>query len=461
MPREYDLRFDRHMSDSEALMWNMEKDPALSSWFAAVSILDRPLDFDKFRPKIAQAVADIPRLRQRVMPGVGRLSPPEWVLDPDFDLDYHIRRISLPSPGTFRELYELVAKMILDPFERTRPLWQFVSIEGLEGGRAAMFQKLHHTITDGEGGARLSLKFIDMTRDEPAVEMPVFDREEHARDFANAATWTLGHNVRRLFGIGSRAVEAIATNPAGTARNLGRIARDVTKVVTELGGSDTGGVGSPMWKTRGLSRWFDTISLPFDETKAASKRLGGTINDLFVSGVVAGVSAYHEAHGEAPTGFRGVVPVSHRTEESGGGNQIGGSMHDFPASADPLQAFGGVQDVMTRVKRGDSSDLMGSMAMIVNLLPTSFLLSTARSQTSRSDFCASNVRGAPFATYIAGAQVEHNFAMGPLVGAAFNITAFSYNGFFDMGLHVDTTAIADPENLRQCITDAFEVLLAS
>src|SRR5215216_3903809 len=107
MPREYDLRFDRHMSDSEALMWNMEKDPALSSWFAAVTILEGDIDFEKFRPKLAQGVADIPRLRQRVMPGVGRLSPPEWVLDPDFDLDYHIRRISLPSPGGVRELYDL------------------------------------------------------------------------------------------------------------------------------------------------------------------------------------------------------------------------------------------------------------------------------------------------------------------------------------------------------------------
>jgi diacylglycerol O-acyltransferase len=291
--------------------------------------------------------------------------------------------------------------------------------------------------------------------------MPVFDREAHARDFASAATWTLGHNVRRVFGIGERAVNAIVTNPTRTARNLTRITRDVVKVVSELGGSDTSGNGSPIWKQRGLSRWYDTITLPFDETKAASKRLGGTINDVFVSGVVAGVSAYHEEKGESPDGFRGVVPVSHRTEESGGGNQIGGSMHDFPASPDPHKAFSGVQEVMASVKRGDASDLMGSMALIVNLLPTTFLLSTARSQTSRSDFCASNVRGAPFTTYIAGARVLHNFAMGPLVGAAFNITAFSYDGHFDMGLHVDTTAISDPENLHRCISDAYEVLLAT
>lgn len=454
------MRFDRHMSDSEALMWNMEKDPAFNSWFASVAILDQPIDMDRLRPKVAQAAMDIERLRQRVMPGVGRLSPPEWVLDPDFDLDYHLRRITLPAPGTMRELYDYVALALIDPFERTRPLWQFTVIDGLEGGRSAMFQKIHHTITDGEGGARLSLKFIEMSRDEPAAEMPVFDREEHERDFATAARWTLGHNARRIAGLGQRAISAIVTNPSGTARNLNRVTRDVVKVLSETGsGTTTGNIGSPLWKRRGLKRWYDTISLPFDDVKSASKRLGGTINDVFVAGVVSGIAAYHEDKGEDAPGYRGVVPVSKRTDSSSGGNQIGGGVHDFPASTDPFKTFAAVQEVMGAVKRGEASDLMGSLALIVNMLPTSVVLDMARGQTSRTDFCASNVRGAPFATYVAGAMAEHNFAMGPLVGAAFNITAFSYNGFFDMGLHVDATAIEDPDNLHRCISEAFEVLL--
>jgi WS/DGAT/MGAT family acyltransferase len=440
-------------------MWNMEKDPAFNSWFASVTILDKPVDIDRLRPKMAQAASEIPRLRQSVMPGVCGLTPPEWVLDPDFDLEYHLRRISLPAPGSPRDLYDYVAKALIDPFERTRPLWQFTVIEGLEGGGAALFQKMHHTITDGEGGARLSLKFIEMSRDEPAAEMPAFDREEHARDFATAATWTLGHNARRIVGIGARAANAIVTNPAGTARNLVRLAQDIAKVLGETGGGGTGGVGSTVWTSRGLKRWYDTISLPFDDVKATSKRLGGTINDVFLAGVVSGIASYHEEKGEAPSGFRGVVPVSTRSDNSAGGNQFGGAMHDFPASTDPFKTFAGVQEVMGRVKRGEGSDLMGSLALIVNMLPTSIVLDMAKSQTSRTDFCASNVRGAPFATYVSGAMAEHNFAMGPLVGAAFNITAFSYNGFFDMGLHVDATAIEDPENLHRCIRDSFAVLL--
>ena len=98
----------------------------------------------------------VPRLRQRVVPAFGRLAPPAWHDDPDFDIDYHVRRIALPGPGTERELLDLAATLAADPFDRTRPLWEFHVVEGLEGGRAAMVQKMHHTITDGEGGVRMS-----------------------------------------------------------------------------------------------------------------------------------------------------------------------------------------------------------------------------------------------------------------------------------------------------------------
>src|SRR5688572_28585442 len=96
---------DRRMSDVEALMWNLEKDPALASSFANVTILDRPPDVDRLKEKLAHAIKVVPRLRQRVVPAFGRLAPPEWQDDPGFDLDYHIRHIALPEPGTERTLF--------------------------------------------------------------------------------------------------------------------------------------------------------------------------------------------------------------------------------------------------------------------------------------------------------------------------------------------------------------------
>ena len=87
------------MSDAEALMWNVEKDPWLNPSGASVSVVDRPIDFERFRSRIAYGAAMVPRLRDRVVPGLGRLSPPEWAPDPEFDLDYHVRHIALPSPA--------------------------------------------------------------------------------------------------------------------------------------------------------------------------------------------------------------------------------------------------------------------------------------------------------------------------------------------------------------------------
>ena len=144
----------------------------------------------------------VPRLHQRVVPALGRLAPPEWRDDPDFDLDYHLRWMALPSPGTMRQLLDLTAAIVHDPFDRTRPLWEFVIVEGLEGGRAAMVQKLHHAITDGIGGIRMSEQFIDLERDatEPiAPDRPV--PPPLTGSLATTTADTLTHNLRRGIGI--------------------------------------------------------------------------------------------------------------------------------------------------------------------------------------------------------------------------------------------------------------------
>ena len=92
------------MSDAEGLMWRLEKDPYLSSTFGTVTILDRPPDFDRLRARMERAIPRVPRLRWRVQPSPVNLGAPMWVDDPDFDIDYHVRHIALPKPGTLRQL---------------------------------------------------------------------------------------------------------------------------------------------------------------------------------------------------------------------------------------------------------------------------------------------------------------------------------------------------------------------
>ena len=460
MARERVMQFERHMSDNEALMWNLEKDPALSSWFASITILDTTPSVDKLRSRLAVAVADIARLRQRVVPSVGRLSPPMWADDPEFDLDYHIRRMALPAPGGMAELHDLATKLLLDPFERTRPLWQFIVIEGLEGGKAALFQKMHHTITDGEGGIRLAEKFTDLERDathaDPVIEVgdaPV------GEDFGEAAREVLGHNVRRFGGVAQRVAKSVVTNPVGTATGVSAVLGELSKAVAPSK-DPSEAVGSPLWKTRSLKRWYGTIEIPFDDAKAAAKGLGGTINDFFVAGALAGSVAYHEARDAAPNKLRVAMPVSTRTKGTAGGNAFSVTTNELAAPTGAEAAFQVVGEGLAAAKSGGSVDILGSLSMVINLLPTSVVTKFAKDAASMVDFTVSNVRGAPFEVYIAGAKVEALFPMGPIAATAFNLTTMSYAGSLDMGLVVDAGAIEDPAELRDRIEAAYHELIA-
>lgn len=453
------MQFERHMSDNEALMWNLEKDPALSSWFASITVLDTTPSIELLRSRLAVAVAEIPRLRQRVVPSVGRLSPPVWADDPNFDLDYHIRRLALPKPGSDEDLHELAVNLLIDPFERTRPLWQFVVIEGLAGGRAALFQKMHHTITDGEGGIRLAEKFTDLERDvshpDPVIAV---DEGPVGENFGESAREALTHNARRMSGVAQRVVRSVITNPTGTVSGVGAVVGELHKAL--FPSSDPSeAVGSPLWSQRSLRRWYGTIQMPFDAVKSSAKGLGGTINDFFVAGALAGTVAYHETRDAAPNRLRVAMPVSTRTAGTAGGNAFSITTNDLPAPTGVEAAFSVVREGLAGAKSGTSVDLVGSLSMVINLLPTSVIAKFAKDTAATVDFTVSNVRGAPFDVFVAGAKVESLFPMGPIANTAFNLSMMSYSGSLDMGLVVDAGAVESPVELRDHIDAAYRSLI--
>src|SRR5438874_6610863 len=127
------LRMERRMSDTEAVMWLVERDPIMRSAFSLVTLLDQAPDLERFKRRMAKAVVAIPRLRQRVVAAPAGLGPPSWADDPDFDLDFHIRHVALPPPATNRHLLDLAALLQEDAFDPARPLWQFTIVDGLNG----------------------------------------------------------------------------------------------------------------------------------------------------------------------------------------------------------------------------------------------------------------------------------------------------------------------------------------
>ncbi len=471
-----EVRHLEYMTDFEALMWTLEKSPALSNIFANVTLLDRAPDRRRLMAKMAIAVRKVPKLHQRPVEPAVRLSNPAWTNDADFDLGHHMRWASLGGEATERDLYDYTATLVSQPFDPERPLWDFTIIEGLAGGGAAMLQRMHHTITDGEGGIRLSVAFLDLERspDPPASGDPTeghgdgatedaadpsdtarggADSEgSGARDFVASMTESLRQR-------GGQVVDAIGAAGSmlahpGDAAEMARSAGRQTQVLSRC---------SPLWTERSLDRWFGTTSLDLADVKDAAHRLGGTVNDFFVTGATAAAGAYHRRYAVPIEELRLSMPVSIRSEERrdpmAGGNAFAPSQVLVPTGdIAPRARFDEVHDRLnsTRVERALGA--LGGAAAVINLLPTAALLATGERATAGIDFVCSNVRAAPFDLYIGGARLEANYPVGPLAGTAFNLTTMSYCGTLWLGLHVDTGAVEHPEILLEEIDDAYQRL---
>lgn len=455
------VRDERRMTDVEAFMWNVEKDPHLDPTFGSVTLLDRPPDLPRLRRRLARMVERIPRLRQRVVPSLGRLAPPEWRDDPDFDLDYHLRHLALPPPGSQRQLLDLATRLVQDPLDRTRPLWEFVVIEGLADGRAAMLQKMHHTVTDGEGGVRMSEQFIDLVRDAPDVPEPVEPGPPAAltRSYLEVAGDALGYTWRRTIGSAQRAAGEVITHPGRVVGLPGDTLELLRSAMRQLTVTDR--AHSPLWTTRSLRRRLEVLEVPFDDARRAGKALGGSLNDVLVTAVAGGAGAYHRRLGAPVDVLRMAMPVSTRTDRSAGGNAFVPTRVLVPAGIeDPVERFRATSALLERTKHERIIGAAGQLAALVNLLPTSVATRIMREQARTIDFATSNVRAAPVELFIAGARIEANYPIGPLSNTAFNLTMMSYRGNLDMGLHVDVGAVPEPGLLRDCILAAFEELLA-
>jgi diacylglycerol O-acyltransferase / wax synthase len=409
---------------------------------------------------MASAVRSMRRLRQRVLPSAAYLSPPTWVDDPDFDIDLHVRRIACPKPGTLRQVLDMASLVVADPFDRTRPLWQFVVVEGLRGGKAALIQKMHHTITDGERGVELSLQYLDFERDAP--ERPRFDPETAER--AETPQVTPADTIRELvagtmripIGI-ARQVRELLADPAAIPDASAAAAKTMRGILSQL--SDTEGARSPLWTKRSLQRRVEPARAPFRATKDAAKRLGGTLNTAFLTAAADAASAYHIEHGQPVESLRASMAISTRTDDSGA-NAFTLARLLVPTGEMPIaERFLAIEEATKAARQSTKDAGLDTLAAFTTALPTSLITRLARQQANTVDFATSNVKGSPVPVFVAGAQLLEVYPIGPLGGVAFNLTLMSYLGSLDMALNIDTAAIQSPDLLAACLDRSFKALL--
>ena len=448
---------EKRMSDTESMMWRLEKDPYLASTFGNVTILDRAPDMDLLYARMERASLLFPRLRRRVQHAPGNLGNPAWVDDPGFDIRHHVRHISLAEPGDTRQLLDLVTLLVNDPFDRSRPLWQFVVIDGLSGGRSAMLQKLHHTVTDGQGGVELSLHFLDLER-EPAplppldpdivnraTGIPSPDATEALRD---AMTDSLRIPLAML-----RQVRDVLSDPSLIGEIGSSTSATIKGLVAQL--TETDSARSPLWTQRSLRRRLETARVSYHDMRGAAKAMGGTLNTAFITAAAHAAGRYHRELGAPVESLRASMAISTRTADSGS-NAFTLARMLVPTGEMPLvERFRAVDEIITAAREGSSTGSLDQIATFSSVLPTSVVTRLARAQAETVDFATSNVRGAGVPLYLGGAMILENYPVGPLGGVAFNMTLMSYMGSLDVGINIDEAAVESPALLRDSLLGSF------
>jgi len=462
-------RFAQHMSDEDALMWNIEKDPVLRSTIVAVAVFDGVPDWERLRRRVERTTCFIPRLRQRVVSPPFRIAPPRWMAEPQFDLDFHLRRVRLPGSGTTRALLDMVQPIATSSFDRARPLWEFTLFEGLDGPdgeRAAMAMKVHHSVTDGVGGMELLAHFVDLVSDAPERpdhEIPAAIAPEDA-DMLGLTRQSVGHTCRRVTGIARRAPGTVGRatcrairDPFGATSEVVRTTRSVARTLAPATAPM-----SPIMVGRGLTRRLAVLDVALDEMRRVAKATNASLNDVFVAAVLGGVRHYHERHGAEPQQLRMTLPINLRQgDDDAGGNRFAPARFPVPAAIeDPRDRIAAVGELVREWRAEPALQMTSMLAGILNRLPTATTTALFGGMLRCCDFVTSNIPGAPVPVYFAGARVERMYAFAPPAGAAFNVALISHCDTCCVGIVVDTTAVPDPDVLIGCIHAGFDEVLA-
>lgn len=419
--------------------------------------LDSGIDIESIRKAVRAALVDIPRYRQKIAT-VPLSGAAIWIDDERFSLDYHLRHTSLPRPGSAEQLRELSAWIMQQPLDRTRPLWEMWVVEGLAEGRFAVVTKVHHCMIDGIAGTELMQRLLSF---EPRaatadVALPaarpapsrvalladeVWRRASLPRDALRAAASDAGTLIRELSGqVGS------------FVGSLARVARPATR--TPWNG--------PLGRHRRLD-WFAT---DLAEVRAASRRLGGTVNDVVLATVAGAVRSELVREGMDPRSvrFRALAPVSVRSTHERGklGNRVSLWVVDLPVGErHPARRFGRIREQTAALKSSQSALGAKLLAEVAEWTSSTLLSAGARAAMRLPAFnlIVTNVPGPQIPLYLAGARLLEAYPVAPLFeNIGVNVALMSYAGRLFWGLNADYDRVPDLAGFRRDLEAAFTTL---
>ncbi len=449
------------LSPMDYLMHRGEAHPATRSAFLNLEILDRPADWARLREAMDRASRVVIRMRQKVVIPPVPTTPPRWVVDPDFELDYHLRRVALPAPGTLRQLLDLAEVCLQSPLDTSRALWEAVYVEGLEGGqggRAALLTKLSHAITDGLGGIALFEQVYDTERDpapRPMPPVPVprdLSGNDLVRDSLRQLPETTLIAARKLLGGAAATVGRLVTQPGSAVSEAIGFADSARRVLGPPPAEP-----SPLLRRRSLATRTHVLELPLADLRAAAKTVGASVNDAYLAALCGGLGRYHDAPGVPVEALPLALPVSLRTgDDPASGNRFAGVHIAAPMSEpDPAERTRQIREQVIARRSEPAIDVIGRLAPVLNLLPDETLLGVTERFTP-PDIQASNVPGYAQETFLAGAAVDRQYGLGPMPRVAMMAILISRAGTCTVTFRYDMASFSASDQLEKCLQLGFD-----
>jgi len=462
----------KQLSGLDAAFLYMET-PTTFGHVTGLMIFERPNpDFDPYKAvyaKHASLVGKLEPLRRRLVEVPLGLDHPYWVIDPNFDLEFHIRELRLARPGLADQLADQVCRIVGRPMDRGRPLWEVYVIDGLADGRWALLSKYHHATIDGTAGQLLLESLLDTSPNAPPPQpSPKWQPGSIPTDseLLRLALMHLASNPFKALRVQARIVRQLA-DAAGIhgLSSAAALAGDAIKRVARLGSGErpkvplpaTSAPRTPWNKAITPHRRFAMRTASLENIKRLKAATGGTVNDIVMAICAGGLREYLLAHDALPDRpLRAMVPASIRTgdEADPWTNRVSAIFAELPTDCDdPVERVVRCREAMQRAKRQfelvPAAELVDLTQYSAPVLATAAVRLASRLRLANRvaqpfNLVISNVPGARQPLYFAGAKLCHQFPVSIVAdGQGLNITVTSYLDRLDFGFIADRELVPD------------------
>ena len=441
-----------------------DADPHTSMAIASIAVFEGPApSHQEFLAYLAGRLPQVPRYRQKLRAVPFRLGRPVWADDPDFDLDYHVRRTALPAPGGDEELAALMARVMSQRLDRDHPLWEYWVAEGLAEDRWALISKVHHCMVDGVSGTDLYRVIFDFSPEPSpaAADSRAVSAEPSPVQLAALAAL----DVITLPAREALALTDAMADPAGAARQVTDTARALAKLTPAMRPA----TGSSLSGHIGRQRRYTWARASLDDVKAIKRKLGGTVNDVALAAISGGFRTLLLARGEEPGPHmvRSLVPVSVRApgEEDVYNNQVSAVLADLPVHlADPVERLAAVQAELLALKTSREAEAGEALTAVGRYTPfpvASWWVRLGFALPQRDIVTVTtNVPGPQQPLYGMGRRIAEIIPYVPIATTLrTGVSIFSYCGKMTFGITGDFATSPDLDVLAHGIEDGISELL--